>query len=174
MSRQVMLLRHAEPVVRSDQPPSLWPLSAAGRRAAAAIADQLPRDRALASSPEVKAIQTLSAAAGIAPDAVRVDERFAEVTRPGEPFDDDHRRRRLHWVIGRLDERHATWETPQEAAARFQTGVDALEGDRVVIASHGMIIASWLCSIGYVAPGEPTGRLWTGLSFPDLLTVQVE
>lgn len=174
MSRRVILLRHAAPDVHRDQQPSKWPLSAAGRSAAVGIGGFLPKEPALASSPEVKAVQTLAAAACVDPVAIQVDVRFGEVARPGEPFDDDHRSRRLAWVTGRLDERHATWEQPEEAAVRFQAGLDAVEGGIVVVASHGMVIASWLRTVGYVGPGEDVGRLWSNLRFPDLLDLQVD
>lgn len=174
MSRRVILLRHAAPHVRRDQQPSQWPLSAAGRSAAVAIGGCLPREPAFASSPEVKAVQTLVAAACVDPAAIQVDARFGEVARLGEPFDDDYKSRRLAWVAGRLDERHSTWEQPDEAAVRFQAGLDAVEGGIVVVASHGMVIASWLRSVGYVGPGEDAGRLWTNLRFPDLLDLQVD
>lgn len=169
--RKLTLVRHATPEVRPDQHPSRWPLTVDGRRAAAELGSRLPKDGVLASSPELKAIETLCWAAAVDDKAVRTDRRFTEVSRPGEPFDDDHRSRRLAWVTGRLDERHAGWELPEEAAARFQSGLDAVDGNAVVVATHGMIIAAWLTSIGYVSRGDSVGELWAELRFPDLVTL---
>ncbi|GAB3742358.1 histidine phosphatase family protein [Microlunatus parietis] len=93
----------------------------------------------------------------------------SEVVRPGEPFDDDHRARRLAWVIGRPDGRHRGWETPEQAAARFQAGLDDLPGE-VVVATHGMVLTAWLVARGVVAAGTEAGSFWTGLAFPDVVT----
>lgn len=161
------------PEVRPGDDPSSWPLDAAGRVAARDLAESRPPDAALASSPEVKAVQTLRAAAGVSCQ-VHLDVRFSEVSRPDEPFDADVSSRRLAWVTGHLDERHERWESPADAADRFQSGVDDVDSDLVVVASHGMVITAWLAGMGHVRPGKAAGELWLGLRFPDLLTVQLD
>ena len=132
---------------------------------------RLPLPARLASSAEVKAIETLCLAASVAAEEIRIDDRFGEVMRPGEPFDGDYKARRLAWIMGEPDPRHETWETPDEAARRFQAGLDALGDDAIVVASHGMVITAWLISIGHIAPGAGAGDLWQHLTFPDLRTV---
>ena len=169
MPRRVTLIRHAAPETRAEIDPAEWPLSAAGRRAAAELATRVPNGVALASSTEAKAIETLCLAAGRTPAELRLDHRFGEVVRPGEPFDDDYMNRRLAWVVGRPDDRHNTWETPEQAARRFQQGIDDLEGD-VVVATHGMVLTAWLVSRGVIMPGAEAGAFWTELAFPDVVT----
>lgn len=171
MPRTVILLRHAQPQVQADQSPADWPLSSAGRDAAALLGEELLADAYLASSGEAKAAETIQLAAGVATASVHIDDRFGEVRRPGEPFDDNHRMRRRAWVEGRLDERHETWETPVQAGQRFQQGLDAIDADRVAVATHGMVLTAWLVSIGHVQAGTAAGEFWTRLKFPDVLTV---
>lgn len=171
--RTVLIVRHAMPDVRDDIAPSAWVLNADGRAAAAGLRGRLPEQAHLASSPEPKALETLTLAAGVEPDAVAVDHRFGEVRRPGEPVDDDHRNRRFAWVSGRPDERHRTWETRAAAAERFQAGLDAIDADRVVVGSHGMVLVAWLISRGVIEDGAVAGRYWSDLGFPDLIDVRL-
>ncbi|MBO0811350.1 MAG: histidine phosphatase family protein [Microlunatus sp.] len=171
MPGTVIIVRHAEPEVRADLPPASWPLSPAGRLAAAGLHGTLPAAAGLASSSELKAIETICLAAAVEPEAVTVDDHFGEVRRPGEPFDDHHRDRRLAWITGRPDARHAAWETPEQAARRFQDGLDQLDGEIVVVGTHGMIITAWLVAIGEVRPGDAAGACWQQLAFPDVLTI---
>ncbi|MFC7620421.1 histidine phosphatase family protein [Microlunatus sp. GCM10028923] len=171
MPNRVMLVRHAAPVSQAGLDPGAWPLSPAGRRAAAELRSRIPADATLAASTETKAIETLCLAAGRTADELHLDHRFGEVVRPGEPFDDDHRSRRLAWVIGRPDGRHRSWETPEQAAARFQAGLDDLHGD-VVVATHGMVLTAWLVARGVVAAGAAAGSFWTGLAFPDVIATE--
>jgi broad specificity phosphatase PhoE len=125
----------------------------------------------LAASDEVKAIETMSLAAGVEPAVIHIDGRFGEVHRRGEPFDDNHRARRRAWVEGRPDDRHDSWETPEQAGHRFQRGLDDLDADVVAVASHGMVITSWLVLIGQVPRGNAAGDFWENLAFPDVVTV---
>ncbi|QDP96203.1 histidine phosphatase family protein [Microlunatus elymi] len=171
MPRTVIIIRHAAPAVRPDRSPESWPLSAAGRRAAGRLRGQVPSVALLASSRELKAVQTVSLVAGVAPAAIHQDDHFGEVHRPDEPFDDDHRARRRAWVEERRDERHTSWETPQEAGRRFQEGLDNLDVETIVVGTHGMVLTAWLMTIGYVARGASAGDFWERLPFPDLLVV---
>ncbi|WP_144016659.1 histidine phosphatase family protein [Beutenbergia cavernae] len=167
-ARRVHLLRHAMPAARPDADPRAWPLSDEGRAAAARLAGTLPAGLLL-SSTEAKAVETITLAAG----PPTTDARFGEVSRPGEPFDDAVVARRRAWVESRLDVRHAGWETPDEAAARFDAGVRAYPGEDMVIATHGMVMVAWLARVGVVSAGAAAGELWIGLAFPDLVTVCV-
>ncbi|WP_152361359.1 histidine phosphatase family protein [Microlunatus speluncae] len=172
MPRRVTLIRHAAPMTSADVDPAEWRLSPAGRRAATALGPRIPEPAALASSTELKAVETLSFATGRAAAELHLDRRFGEVVRPGEPYDDDHRSRRLAWVEGRPDDRHRTWESLAQAAARFQAGLDDFDGD-VVVATHGMVLTAWLVSRGVVRPGAEAGDFWTRLAFPDLINTDL-
>jgi broad specificity phosphatase PhoE len=80
------------------------------------------------------------------------------------------------WVEGRLDDQHENWETGREAARRFDAAVRAYaqSGERVVIASHGMVITAWLVAQGRVEAGSDAGRFWQSLRFPDVIDVDLD
>jgi broad specificity phosphatase PhoE len=123
-----------------------------------------------AASAERKAIETLRAAVHA---DFTTDERFGEVRRPNEPISDDVRPARRAWVAGALDRRHEGWESPRAAADRFGAGLDALPGEAVVVATHGMVLTSWLVTVGVVRPGEEAAEFWSGLVLPDVIRVQL-
>ena len=173
MSRTVIIIRHAGPEAHPDRSPASWPLSPAGRIAAAGLNGQLPSTAFLTSSREVKAIETLSLAAGVDPAAIHQHDHFGEVHRPAEPFDDDHRARRRAWVEGRLDARHELWETPDQAGQRFQQGLEDLDAGTIAVATHGMVLTAWLVAIGRVEPGPAAGEFWAELAFPEILTIKL-
>jgi len=109
-------------------------------------------------------------AAGRDRHRLHIDDNFGEVQRV-EPFDDHHHSRRLAWVRNELDDRHIGWETPSQAAVRFQAGLDAIDDD-VVVATHGMVMTAWLVARGIVEPGQSAGACWIRLTFPALVTAQ--
>ncbi|MCW4459441.1 histidine phosphatase family protein [Microbacterium sp. MPKO10] len=172
MTRRILLLRHAMPDASPDSSPDTWPLSDEGATAASQLCGRLPANGVLASSPELKARQTLEQAVGRHTNIV-VDSRFAEVNRPGEPFDDGFHDRRFAWIVGHPHPIHEHWETPKAAASRFQAGIDAIDGESIVVASHGMVLTAWLVAVGVVRPGQEAGRFWSTLSMPDLIEVPV-
>lgn len=171
---RVVLVRHAMPVAGPDLAPSEWPLTDDGCAAARGLRDLLPADAVAVSSPETKALSTLALAIDIPTTAIRTDPRLAEVGRPGEPFDDDAVERRGCWVAGRPDERHHGWETPAEAAHRFGQALDAVEADRIVVGTHGMVATAWLVSVGHLTAGSDARRFWGALRFPDIVEVDLD
>jgi broad specificity phosphatase PhoE len=164
----LILVRHAMPDATPTAPPTEWPLSADGLRAAAALRGLLPQDARLVASTEPKAWQTL----GDAGEVVR-DPRFCEVDRPVDPWSDDFRTRRAEYVSGTV---HEGWEPHPEVARRFAAGVTVYADggpQAVVIATHGMAMTLWLVSIGAVAESDAEG-FWRGLRFPDAHLVDVQ
>lgn len=160
----LFLVRHAHPVISASLPPSLWPLSADGHTAAAALS--FPSDAYLVASTEPKAVQTLAPSGPVAQD-----ERFGEIRREGEPFDGNFRELRLAYVEG-TD--HPLWEPRADAASRFSSAIAdhlALAGDRpLVVASHGMVMTVWLTArIGLPSPGS----FWSSLRLPDVFAVDL-
>jgi broad specificity phosphatase PhoE len=170
---RVVLVRHAQPEASADVAPGRWPLSASGRRAAEQLRGRLPASGRWVASTEVKAYETLVAAGPRDAGAIARDARFGEVRR-SEPYDVDFRTRRRAWVEGRLDERHAGWETPLEAAARFDAAVEehAEPGDPLVVGSHGMVITAWLVHARGTVTRQEAGAFWTALAFPDVIEVR--
>ncbi|MFL6132423.1 MAG: histidine phosphatase family protein, partial [Nocardioidaceae bacterium] len=125
---QLLLVRHAQPEVSSTLESARWPLSAAGRRAAHGLASRLPLGEKLwLSSQELKAVQTLQCLTDRHQEPILRDARFNEVHRH-ELFDDDFRSCRRAWVEGNMDARHTGWETPQEAASRYDEAIPAYAG----------------------------------------------
>lgn len=167
----LVLVRHAEPEVSPLDDPRSWPLSTTGREAASQLHDRLPDAGRWFSSTERKAYETLLYAGG---SSVRVDQdpRFDEVGRD-EPFDSEFKTRRRAWVEGHLDERHAGWESPQEAAERFDLALReyANATEALVVATHGMVLTAWLVH-GLRSLSElEAGSFWEQMRFPDVVRV---
>lgn len=167
----LVLVRHAEPAVSPRQNPRLWPLSTSGREAARQLHAHLPRSGRWLSSTERKAYATLLYA-GHHRIHVHKDARFDEVQRD-EPFDHDFKIRRLAWIQGRLDERHVDWESPEEAAKRFQLAVSehAAAAEALVVATHGMVLTAWLVHGRQWLPPAKAGSFWEQMRFPQVIRV---
>lgn len=165
----LILVRHAEPEAAPAEDPRTWPLSPAGRRAARQLRDRLPQAGRWVSSTERKARETLECAA-VGARRIGQEGRFDEVRRD-EPYDDAFRQRRRAWVDGTLDDRHLGWETPEEAAARFDRAVadHAKHGVPLVIATHGMVLTAWLVHARHWLAPEEAGAFWAELAFPDVV-----
>jgi broad specificity phosphatase PhoE len=129
---------------------------------AAGLLSVLPSGSRLISSAERKAWETL----GGSPDVLR-DARFNEINRVDEPWEGNFRELRRLYVEGLT---HPGWEPRADAGARFEAGVtDALQLDDrcpVVIATHGMVLTTWLVSRGVVELAD-AGGFWSDLRFPD-------
>ncbi|NUT34843.1 MAG: histidine phosphatase family protein [Hamadaea sp.] len=162
----LFLVRHAMPVVDPAVAPADWVLSAQGRAAAQALVQLLPPDAYLVASAEPKAAQTLQDAG-----EPRIDGRFGEVVRVGEPFGGDFLALRRAYVEG-TD--HPGWEPRAQVVARFDAAVGdqarAAAGRPLVVATHGMAMTTWLTArLGLDDPGV----FWAGLQFPDVLEVDL-
>lgn len=157
----LLLVRHAMPASGPEQPPHQWALSEEGHLGADSLRSVLPPGAVLISSQEPKARQTLEPAG-----RVRTDGRFNEVARD-EPYDEDHRARRLAYVTG-TD--HPGWEPRGAVIARFDAGVrwwQRVAGPALVIGSHGMAMTLWLGSLGLI---DHAG-FWSTLRLPDVFEV---
>lgn len=171
---RLVLLRHAMPQVSATAPPSRWPLSQEGCRASYALRPRLRElfDDAQATwltSSEVKAQQTMSLAAGVEPE---VDARLDEVRRPAEPIGEAALAARRAWVAGRVDRRHEGWESPAEAAVRFDAALRSRAVAPLCVASHGMVITAWLIASGRLEAGDRAAAYWSELQLPDLIVVE--
>ncbi|MFE6733564.1 histidine phosphatase family protein [Microbacterium sp. NPDC057650] len=152
------------PEVDASAPPSAWRLSAEG----AAAASALHLAGTAASSPELKALQTTALATGVSADAVTQDARFREVDRE-EQVHDDFRSARRAWIAGRLDERHARWETSDAVAQRFHEGLVAHPAEHLVVGTHGMALTAWMSAQGLIGSGAAAIEFWETLRFPDVV-----
>lgn len=164
---RIFLVRHAQPQVSPAADPRDWPLSGPGRSAARYLRGRLPVAGLWVASTEVKAFETLSCAKPDEAIVITTDERFDEVNRL-EPFDGDVTARRRAWVDDRLDERHSGWETPLEAAERFEAAVrdHSALGSPLVIGSHGMVLTAWLVHVRGAVNRQAAGAFWEAMAFP--------
>lgn len=74
---------------------------------------------------------------------------------------------------GQLDDRHTGWESPEEAAERFDVAVreHAADADALVVATHGMVLTAWLVhGRRWLAP-EGAGSFWDQMHFPEVIRV---
>lgn len=104
------------------------------------------------------------------------DRRFNEIIRVGEPWEDNFREVRRQYVEG---VGHSGWEPHATAADRFEAGVSsvlkeaAVSDPPAVIATHGMVMTTWLVSRGAVSQSA-AGDFWSDLRFPDCLIVDTD
>jgi len=110
--------------------------------------------------------------AGHSSVAVTQDSRFDEVRRE-EPFDDGFKARRRAWVEGRLDVRHSGWESPQDAAERFEVAVreHSADAECLVVGTHGMVLTAWLVHARQQLEASDAGSFWERMTFPDIVRV---
>lgn len=169
---RILLVRHAEPQASPGADPQRWSLSEAGRSAATRLVSRLPATGRWVASTEVKAYETLLCARADEAFSIAQDARLDEVRRV-EPFDDDFRARRRAWVEGRLDVRLAEWETPLEAAARFDEAVTDHSGraSTLVIGSLGMVLTAWLVHARGAVARQEAGGFWDAMAFPEVIEV---
>ena len=167
----ILLVRHAEPAASPAFEPSVWTLSDSGRNAASQLGPRLPRAGRWVASSERKAYETLLCAAHSSV-AVTQDSRFDEVRRD-EPFDDDFKSRRRAWVEGRLDARHSGWESPEDAAERFDVAVreHSTDAECLVVGTHGMVLTAWLVHARQQLELSDAGSFWERMNFPDVIQV---
>jgi broad specificity phosphatase PhoE len=168
---QVVLVRHAMPVMEPDVPAERWRLGDDGRAAARDLAAALPRAPFAVTSDEPKAQQTAQEVVAVCGGTVTVDARVAETRRP-HAWDEHFAERARQFVAGR---RHDGWEPQHAVIARFDAAVrealDASNGAPVVVVTHGQALTLWLQSIGAV---DDAARFWSELAFPDAWMVTVE
>ena len=165
MPSKITLLRHAMPEVDASASPDTWPLSTDGVAAASGL---VLAAGTVASSPELKALQTTALACGVETESIEQDARFREVDRV-ERVHDGFREARRAWVAGQLDERHEGWETADAAAQRFHDGLRAHPAEHLIVGTHGMVLTSWLAAQGLVGAGDEAVAFWEALRFPDAL-----
>jgi 2,3-bisphosphoglycerate-dependent phosphoglycerate mutase len=171
----LVLVRHAQ----SAPDPSLaerdWPLSELGRRQAAELAPVLQElgVDALASSPFVRAIDTLTPYANAAGLSIDVDEDLRERALGGwlpDLAQVEDAIRRMH---ADLDFCLAGGETGRACIARFEAAlarvVAANPGRTIAVGSHGGVVAHLLARQAEAQLNEPlAGEFWRRIRNPHL------
>jgi broad specificity phosphatase PhoE len=157
----VVFIRHAEPVVAPEMPPSQWQLSSRGKELSHDLGTCL-RHRGLlriVTSPEEKARATALAVAEVLEVSVMSDIRLCEVQRPwiASNFDGAVKR----YLQGDLI---ADWEPVEHVVARFVDSLVSNSSDGPIgVVTHGTAMA---CLVG-TDPSVNRAAFWSGLTMPD-------
>ncbi|SCL54696.1 Broad specificity phosphatase PhoE [Micromonospora peucetia] len=166
---EVVLVRHAMPVLQPEIPAVDWELDEQGRAAARAFSGTLPDSAYLVSSTEPKAMQTLQEMAS--GRTVVPEDGFREVHQPIRWCDNYHDLARAY-LDGVVPD---GWETHEDLVARFNTAVARhaaaarAQGQTLIIGTHGLAATVWLAQH---LPLEPTPTdFWAAIGLPDVIDV---
>ena len=166
--QDVVLIRHAEPIVEPDRPPSEWQLSLRGKELAHDLVACLSTCglRRIVTSPEVKARATATAVTDVLGLNVITDDGLREVQRPWIEgnFDDAVTR----YLQGNLIE---GWEPIEQVVSRVVDSLVGHSGDGPIgVVTHGTAMAC------FVGANVPTNRalFWSDLTMPDVWALSSE
>ena len=171
---QVILVKHAKPIINPDQDAKLWSLSPEGLAKAAALADRLHifKPTGILHSTERKAAQTANAISTRLPVSCDSVDGIHEHDRTGSPFlDTDAFDRAIRDLFSHPEGRIFGNESGDEACARFSSALNGILGTSCqtcpVVVAHGTVISLWLaryCGLdGY--------DTWRQLSMPSAVVV---
>ena len=174
---KLVLIKHALPEIQRGVAPARWPLSAAGRLAAVALAEDL-RTVSLShvfASTEPKASETgrlLAQALGL---QFEVREGLHEQRRDSEPFEPDRSsfETKVRSVFERPSERVYGEESGADALARFTAAVEGIvaahSDEDIAILAHGTVISFFVAA----TCGVDGFELWRSLETPSLVVVRL-
>jgi 2,3-bisphosphoglycerate-dependent phosphoglycerate mutase len=172
----LILVRHARSAPDPALPERDWPLSDEGRRQAEALAPVLAElgVDALASSPFIRAIDTLRPYAAAAGLPIAVDEDLRERALGGW-LDDlaevEAAVRRMH---ADLDFKLEGGETGHACLARFEAAlarvVNANPGRTIAVGSHGGVLGHLLAR----QDSDLSGEFWRRIRNPHLFVFDVD
>lgn len=154
MSRQIVLVKHAQPVLDAGVPPCYWQLGAEGEEQARRLARRLEAfvPFTLATSREPKAQRTAEIVARELDVASETVDGLEELDRPTLPLMSAAERERINAGIFTAPfERVLGRESAAEALVRFTDGVakvheHARESHSVVIITHGTVISLFVAA----------------------------
>ena len=167
----LILVRHAQSAPDPGLPERDWPLSDKGRAQAAALAPVLAElgVDALASSPYLRAVETLRPYAEAAGLPIEVDEDLRERQLGGwiaDPAAVEEAVRRMH---ADLDFSLEGGETGRACLARFRAGLarvaTAHPGRAIAVGSHGGVLSHLLAALTDDLPPA----FWRSIRNPHLL-----
>lgn len=162
--RDVMFIRHAEPLVEPDRPPAEWQLSLRGKELSYELGARLASTglRRLVTSPEEKARETATVLAEVLGVNVIADDRLREVQRP--------------WIDGNFADVVACylhgdliegWEPVEEVASRWEAFFVSRPSEGPIgVVTHGTAMS---CLLGGGDPAD-RARFWSDLTMPDAWT----
>lgn len=173
----LLLIKHSEPVVDLELPPSKWMLSDRGIRRAGLLAAYLA-DReinALYSSSEAKTLQTAEIVGSSTRLSINVVHDLREHERENTPIVGAEKwRSTVIESIRRQDEHIYGLEPVSTARIRFGAAVEQLMGtdeihDRTVaVVAHGTVIATFVAESLELDPIP----IWDSLGLPGLVEIE--
>jgi broad specificity phosphatase PhoE len=166
---RLYLVRHAAVTVRPTKPSAQWHLSAEGRAAAEALAedDQWASVAVVYCSTEPKAIGTAQRIAWRHGLRLQIEHDLHEVERPWT--EGDYRALVQRYFAGdSLD----GWEPRGDALVRVRVAIGAIASmsENAAIVSHGLALMLYVSEIEGL-DGRQTFEMWSGISFPDVAVV---
>jgi broad specificity phosphatase PhoE len=175
MARQLILIKHAAPLVTPGQPSERWPLSPEGRERCADLADAV---RAFAPAVVVSSVEPKAAETG-----KLIADRLGIPSETGAGLHEHDRSNVPHMptreFIGMMElvfrkpaERVLGRESAADALERFRTAVTAAcerhPTGNVAVVSHGTVIALLLAEWGAGKGFE----LWRRMGLPSFAVVE--
>lgn len=160
---QVVLIRHAEPLIVEETPAAEWPLSEKGRNDARLLGTRLAGRSAqtvLWASPERRAFETAVLAFPLVEAGVR--DQLSEVKKPWYASADEHANALANYLTGEVIE---GWERRDDVITRIaQLKLDFRSLESVVLVSHGVLLTTWFDhELGLDDPVS----FWSDLRMPD-------
>ena len=172
------LVRHAEVLLRGDQPMAEWQLSPTGEQQARDLSRWPVWDdlTLIASSPEAKAIATAQPTADATGLELGIEPGLHEVDRGSTPLvsaDEYHALVAAHFASPQ--ESVSGWETADAARARVVSCIDRLtdvaDGSLCVV-SHGLVLSHYLADLRGLP--APILEEWRAIPLPAIATVDLE
>lgn len=175
MPSELILVKHAQPILDPAVPPKYWQLSPDGENQAARLARVLApfMPFTLASSSEAKARRTAEIAGKALGLQVHTVEGLHEFDRPALPIMSAAEHERLNTAI--FDDPSRVMigsESGAQALARFTAGVhtalDTAAGSRTLVAvSHGTVISLFVAAHNAI----DSRALWKRLQCPSFVVL---
>ena len=167
---QVVLIRHAEPLMVGETPGAEWPLTEKGRNDATVLGASLagrPESAIVLTSPERRACETAALAVPLV--VARVRDELSEVKKPWYASADERTNAAAKYLNGEVVE---GWERRENVISRIaQLKSDVGSSQGLVIVSHGMLLTTWFDhEIGLNDPFS----FWSDLRMPDAWVADFE
>lgn len=171
---KIYFVRHARSRTNPDVPPSAWPLTPEGHRAASRLGRHIAWEEVtqVASSSELKAQQTAAALAQVGGLPWRTVDGLHELKADWFDTPDELSRRFDAFLTGAPD---AAFESREHALSRFAQAVTEIYRkaghNSAVIVTHGRILTVYFRAV--LGPNV-NSVAWQQLKFPDLAVYDPE
>ena len=167
---QLVLVRHAEPLMVGEPPGAEWPLTEKGRSDATVLGTRLAgrsANTAVWTSPERRARETAALAFPLA--ASRVRDQLSEVKKPWYASADEHANAVAKYFRGEMVKGWEHREAVNTRIVQLKLGFGTSES--IVLVSHGLFLTTWLDhEIGLDDPFS----FWSNLRMPDVWNLDLE